>query len=105
MTSEDDLKKATKDAAARASQVGHETIGEARDTLDAAPSAAGDVIDRARAEAHGLVDALRNNPGDALGAIRTGGDGVARRVTRQPVEALLLACAIGYLAGWALNRV
>ncbi len=100
MTSEDDLKKATKDAAARASQVGHETIVEARDTLDVAPSAAGDVIDRTR----GVADALRDNAGDVPGAIRSGGDEVARRVARQPVEALLLAGAIGYLVGWAINR-
>ena len=103
MTSEDDLKIATKDNVARASQAGHETRNAGSDTFDTASSASGDITDRARAKVSDMVGALPNNSDDVFGAIRSGGDEVARRVNRQPVEALLLAGAIGYLVGWAIN--
>ena len=37
-------------------------------------------------------------------AYQAGSDQVARTVTKQPIEALFLAGAIGFLVGWAVNR-
>ncbi len=107
MTSEDDA-EITKDNVARAGQAGRETKDKAQEALDAAPGVAADLHDQGRAKAQGLKDKLPGSAGDALAAgqqaMRTGGEQVARRVTRQPLEALMLAGAIGYLIGWAANR-
>ena len=107
MTSEDDL-KASKDSLARAGQAGREVKHQAKGTLDEAPDAAADLYGRARAKARDVADGLPESAGDALAsghqALRSSGDQVARRVTKQPIEALMLAGAIGYLIGWAVNR-
>ena len=102
MTSEDDVEKETKDKAARASQAGVEAKATAQDALDAAPDVATGLY------AQDVAGALPDSAGDALAAghqaVRSGGEQVARRVVQRPVEALMLAGAIGYLIGWALNR-
>ncbi len=55
-----------------------------------------------------MVSDVPGAASDALAAsqqaIRSGGAQVAQRVTKQPLEALLLAGAIGYLIGWAVSR-
>ena len=108
MTFEDDAKKVTKDNLAHASQAGLETKGKARDALDATPEVAGSLYDQARGKARDIAGGLPDSAGDALAAgqqaILSGGDQVARRVAKQPVEALMLAGAIGFLIGWAVNR-
>ncbi len=81
----------TKDGVERASQAGHETVDAARGL----PHAASSVVDDLPGD--GALDLGRD-------AIRTGGAQVARRVTERPVVTLLLAGALGYLAGWAVNR-
>ena len=37
-------------------------------------------------------------------AIKSGSEQLVRQAAKQPLEALLLAGAIGYLVGWAVNR-
>ena len=108
MTFDEDAKKATKDSVARASQAGLETRDRATDAVDAAPEVAGDLYNEARGTVEDTVSDVPGSAGDALAAsrdaIRVGGERVARRVTKQPLEALLLAGAIGYLVGWAVSR-
>ena len=108
MTFDDDAKKATKDSVARASQAGFETKDRAAEAVDAAPDVAGDLYNKTRGTVQDMVNDAPGSTGDALAAsqkaIRSGGEQVARRVTKQPLEALLLAGAIGYLIGWAVSR-
>ena len=108
MTFDDDAKKATKDSVAQASQVGLETKDRAAEAFDAAPGIAGDLYNKARGKAQDMVNDVPGAASDALAAsqqaIRSGGAQVAQRVTKQPLEALLLAGAIGYLIGWAVSR-
>ena len=55
-----------------------------------------------------LGDKIPDSASDAVEtgkrAYKSGSDQIARQVGRQPIEALLLAGAIGYLVGWAANR-
>ena len=108
MTSEDDVEKETKDKVARAGEAGVEAKATAQDALDAAPDVATGLYAQVQARAQDVAGALPESAGDALAAghqaVRSGGEQVARRVVQRPVEALMLAGAIGYLIGWALNR-
>ena len=108
MTSEDDVKNVTKDNLARASQAGLDTKNKVSEALDATPEVAGGLYDQARAKTRDMTEGLPDAAGDALAAghqsIMRGGDQVARHVAKQPVEALMLAGAIGFLIGWAVNR-
>ena len=75
---------------------------------DQVSGTAGDLYNQAADQVRGMSDAL---PGSASDAYRAGqrayaqsSQTVARHVAKQPVEALLLAGAIGYLVGWATSR-
>ncbi len=108
MTSDDDVKKATKDSVAQTSQAGLETKDKVEDAVGAAPDTADDLYKQARTKTKDMVNDIPGSASDAFAAgheaIRSGGERVARRVTKQPVEAILLAGAIGYLIGWAGKR-
>ena len=69
---------------------------------------ASDVYQRARDGASDLGDRIPGNASDAVDAGKRAyiksNDQLARQIGKQPVEALLLAGAIGYLVGWAANR-
>ena len=86
------------DAKGRAAQVGDQVGAQAYAT------AAG-LTDRAKGAIQGLSDRL---PDDAITSGRRayaqGSATVGRRVAKQPIEALLLAGALGYLLGWASSR-
>ena len=118
MTS-DDAKDAAKDIGARANDGvdrARGTLGDAAATAsDRASDAAGtvsdaasDAYDRVRERAADLGNKI---PGSASDAVEAGkrayaksNDQLAQQIGRQPIEALLLAGAIGYLVGWAANR-
>ncbi len=117
MTSED-AKKVAKDTADRVA----DTVGAAassvrptanaasenvRDLASRASDAAGNVYDHTKNRVREAVDSLPNRS-EAVAAGRRayqqGNHAVKRQVAKQPLEAVLLAGAIGYLVGWATNR-
>lgn len=117
MTS-DDPKKVAKDIGERAAEAAGDTASSMKATadnlkegvrdfaarsIDAASDIYGKAQDRVRETAERLPD-----PSDAMAAGRRAyeksSDTVGRHVAKQPLEALLLAGAIGYLVGWATNR-
>ena len=69
---------------------------------------AGDLYGRAKEQVQGLSDHMPDSAGDAYQkgrqAYAAGADTLGRRVANQPLEALLLAGALGYLVGWAASR-
>ncbi len=87
-------------AAAETSHVMHDAQGAA--------DQAGGVLNRARETIQDLSGRLPDSASDAYRSGRRayaeGSDSVARRIVKQPIEALLLAGALGYLAGWATSR-
>ncbi len=115
----DDIKATANDAAARAGAVADSAadkvsakasgISDAAGTYaSSAAEAATDAYASAKAK---LSDAASQLPGSASDAIEagrnayaTGSDQIVRQVAKQPIEALLLAGAIGFLVGWAANR-
>ena len=86
----------------------HEAAETTKIHLDEAGGAPGDLYARAVDSAH---DALNEMPA-SLSDIAAAGERMVLRgrqtldhgVRKQPVEALLLAGAIGYLVGWAAGR-
>ena len=92
------------DARDHASEAGRQAQGLAGQASDMA----GDLYGRAREQVQGLSDRLPNSASDAYRAgqqaYAQGSDRVVRQVTKQPIEALLLAGALGYLVGWATSR-
>ena len=118
MTS-DDLKKTAKDIGEGASEAagrGRKTVKDTASTvsdqaLGAAEQAAGtaqDLYGRAKDGMSGLSDALPGSASDTIEAGKRaysqGSDQLSKQIAKQPIEALLLAGAIGYLVGWAANR-
>ncbi len=118
MTS-DDLKKTAKDigdsvgdvaehAGDKASETGSVAASRVKGAAQQGASYAQDAFGRAKDGVAGLGDQLPDSASDALDASRKaysrGSDQFARQVAKQPIEALLLAGAIGYLVGWAANR-
>ena len=112
MTSDDDAQDITKDKAARvgraAKDAASQTAGEVSQAADHAPEVVDDLYGRAQSA---VIDAANKLPGSASDALaagqsayQTGSERVARQVAKQPLEALFLAGAIGFLVGWAANR-
>ena len=73
-----------------------------------AGDAANDLYGRAHDRVRDAADHLPDGTSDAIAAgqriYNKSSDKVAHHVSKQPIEALLLAAAIGYLVGWATNR-
>lgn len=94
-------KEAVSDAASDAS-------GRTQEFAEGATSAASDFLDQARETVGNAADKLPDSASDAMAAgqraYKRGNAQLSRTVARQPIEALLLAGAIGYLVGWATNR-
>ena len=85
------------------------TLGtKLQDAASSAREMAGDAVGRAREQVQGLTDSLPGSASDAYyagqRAVSQGGDSLGRQVAGRPLEALLLAGAIGYLVGWATSR-
>ena len=118
MTS-NDLKASAKDIGSRASDAAGDFKSAAQKAgSDAADQATG-VVDKARSAATDLYGKAQDNfraaldqaPDSASDAIATGqrlyqksSHRVGRQIVKQPIEALMLAGAIGYLVGWATSR-
>ena len=117
MTS-DDMKNTAKDIADRIEEKSSDARSSAKNATAKASDAARDFAAQtsdtatdvyARAQGH-IRDAADRLP-DASDAVAAGqraysksSETVSRHVSKQPLEALLLAGAIGYLVGWATNR-
>ena len=75
---------------------------------DQVSGAASDLYGRAKDHVQGLSDKMPDSAADAYETgyrtVAQGADSVGRQVAKQPIEALLLAGAIGYLVGWATSR-
>ena len=118
MTS-DDIKSATDPASAKAQAsvraakdeaavATSKAIHESQDAAGQASAKAEDVYGRAKERVQTLSDRIPDSAADAYRAgqrvYAQSSEHVGRHVARQPIEALLLAGAIGYLLGWATGR-
>ncbi|WPP03689.1 hypothetical protein [Methylocella tundrae] len=78
------------------------------DGVNASWAAASDALDRARETAGGIGAAASETFDEGVGraeeVLKSGGRDLAKRVGRQPLEALLLAGAVGYLIGYLLHK-
>jgi ElaB/YqjD/DUF883 family membrane-anchored ribosome-binding protein len=75
----------------------------AKSAMDTAKDHAADLADRAQMAAGQIRDGLPT--ADDLRAVgERGRHHLARQVASQPLEALLLAGAVGYLAAWIIHR-
>lgn len=96
-TTVDEAEQAATGTASRFAESAHDLKSEASDvygqTRERASDAAASLSDRAS----DAVDRSRET-------YKATSRKVAGQVIRQPIEALLLAGAIGYLVGWAANR-
>lgn len=117
--SSDDLKKSVADAASRANEAGADAAtaasgyaSKASDhagaMADKASDTASDLYSQARAKLHDAAAGMPGSTSEALEqgqkAYAQGSEQVASQVKKQPIEALLLAAAVGYLVGWATSR-
>jgi ElaB/YqjD/DUF883 family membrane-anchored ribosome-binding protein len=97
----EELKKTAQD---KADQVADETKGYAAQASDVAS----DLYGRAKDGVKAATDSLPGTASDAVAAGKRaydgGSDQLVRQITKQPIEALILAGAIGYLVGWATSR-
>ena len=91
-----------------ASSTASSVADSARLGLDQVVNAAGDLYAKAADRAADALSEMPANLSDAGAAgealVRRGQQSVHRGVRKQPIEALLLAGAIGYLVGWASSR-
>ena len=82
--------------------------GGAKAKVDSAGDAVGDLYADSEARARGALDEVPASLSDIAAAgerlVSRGRQTLDHGVRNQPVEALLLAGAIGYLAGWAAKR-
>ena len=108
----DDLRDTAKDTGERvrdtAGQAGGESAAVGSSLADKASEVAAQVKDAVGAALDKARDQMPGSASDAVDAGKRaysqGGENLGLRVARQPLEALLLAGAIGYLVGWATNR-
>ena len=115
----EDMKNTAKDVGASAGRAAGEATRTAdnrlsglrdggADATQQASDAASDLYGRAKAAVRDASGNLPDSAADAMAAGQRvydrGSVEVARHVSKQPLEALLLAGAIGYLVGWATSR-
>ena len=121
----DEAKTRLRAASDRASPLLDDAKGHASEAFDQAKSGvdvgvrnlqakAGDIAQQAGDYAKGAIDATKDKAQDLAGqlpsrddiqaAARRGSKTIARQVARQPLEALLLAGAVGYLVAWMVHR-
>ena len=97
----DEAKKTLNDTASRFGAQAQDFAGQASDT-------ANDLYGRARDSVRDAADGLPDGAADAVAAGKRSYDRgtaeLSKRVAKQPIEALILAGAIGYLVGWATSR-
>ena len=117
--SSDDIKKSVADAADHARETAATAKGVASDyaskagdrvnsMADKATDTASDLYGQARSKLHDMADAMPGSTSEAMTqgrkAYETGSAQVVEQVKKQPLEAVLLAVAVGYLVGWATTR-
>lgn len=99
---------AANDLQENAQRAGSEVADKAYGLYGQASGAANDLYGRAKDGVQALAGRMPGNASDAYAAgqraFAEGNDHLGRHVSRQPIEALLLAGAIGYLVGWATSR-
>ena len=78
--------------------------GQAADAARSAMGSAQDTFDAAKQKVESLSGDLPGAMAQALDAGQRGGQEIARRVSKQPLETVLLAGALGYLLAWLLHR-
>ncbi len=86
----------------------NKAVSDAKDSLGDAGEAGGDLyakgVQRGREALDEMPASLSDLSAAGERAAQRGGRYLTHGVRRQPVEALLLAGAIGYLVGWAASR-
>ena len=96
-----DAKQTASDMASRASAT-------TKDYADQASNTAQDLYGRAKDQIHQATSGMPDKASDAMAAgqraMDKGTAELSRQVAKQPIEALILAGAIGYLVGWATTR-
>ena len=96
-----DARSSVKTASAKAGDAARDFAAQTGDNVSA-------LYGRAQENLRDSADRLPDQASDALAAgqrvYKKSSKTVARHVSKQPLEALLLAGAIGYLVGWATNR-
>ena len=114
MTS-DDVKNTTKDiekagraaqdaAQEKASQVAEKTQDYAANVSDKTKDVYGRAKEKVRDASERLPDSASETFAAGQDALSRGATQLADQVAKQPIEALFLAGAIGFLVGWATNR-
>ncbi len=107
-TASDKAKASVRASKDEASVATSKAIHEAHDSTGQASATASDVYGRAKEHVQSLSDRFPDNAADAYRAgqraYAQSSEHVGRHVSKQPIEALLLAGAIGYLLGWATSR-
>ncbi len=93
----DFAQKTVANLGAQAAEKISDSLEASRDALDRSRDAAG-------AAGAQISDALGEAARSGEAALRRGGADIGARVIRQPLEALLLAGAVGYLIGYLLHR-
>ena len=102
MTS-NDIKKSASDAADYVQRSADDLKSRASDVADDVSDKASGLYGQAK-EALGNASERLPSASEAMDTARGGSQQILRQVAKQPIEALLLAGAIGYLVGWAANR-
>ena len=115
----DDVKATAKDGVAKAGKAGEAAADEVSQRASSTGDVARDYASSASETAAGLYGAAKSKINDASAQLpdsasaaidaghkvyASGAETLVNQVTKQPIEALLLAGAIGYLVGWAANR-
>lgn len=105
---ENSTKEGVESAQANARKIAEKVNDTITDGVNAFWAAAGDTLDRAR-EAAGEIGVAASGTFDegverAGKVLKSGGKDLADRVARQPLEALLLAGAVGYFIGYLLHK-
>ena len=100
--------KTAKTLKVKASQRASAAGDQLQEHASAAGDAAADVYDSTANKIAEPLSRFSGSSSDALdagqSAIKSGSEQLVRQAAKQPLEALLLAGAIGYLVGWAVNR-
>jgi ElaB/YqjD/DUF883 family membrane-anchored ribosome-binding protein len=97
----DDARQTASETAAKAGSRAHGMADQAADV-------ASDLYERAKGTIRDASGAMPDSAADAIAAgqraVDEGTARLSRQVAKQPIEALILAGAIGYLVGWATSR-
>jgi ElaB/YqjD/DUF883 family membrane-anchored ribosome-binding protein len=104
----EDIKSVAKDIGDSTAKGSEEAKKSFQDNAAQASDMASDLYGRAKDTVKSVTDGLPDSASEALASgkrvYQDGTDQLVRQIAKQPLEALLLAGAIGYLVGWATSR-